>query len=262
MRPFSVLVSVLAVGGLLCFTSSVSADTVILQDNFETQTLGASIIGLTPPTGLAYDGYGTAQKVCDVTTDAAAGTGHSGKFASLPNVASTRINAWSDSNAATAGQKVKLDVDLYLASNAVDGDNPNVTVYMGYYPHGAVAMNLFAKTGVINAVTDEYSGAGTNPGTMPLGAWTHLHAVADYATDTYTASLGSVNWSGSFCNHDTAPTTLDQISLNYWSANNNQAIGGYFDNLTVSIVTPEPASLNLLGIGLIGLLAYAWRKRK
>lgn len=36
---------------------------------------------------------------------------------------------------------------------------------------------------------------------------------------------------------------------------------GSLDQLTVSQV-PEPAALTLLGSGLLGLLAYAWRKRK
>jgi hypothetical protein len=43
---------------------------------------------------------------------------------------------------------------------------------------------------------------------------------------------------------------------------------GYLDNLRfgtfseVAVATPEPGTIVLLGSGLIGLLAYAWRKRK
>jgi len=41
----------------------------------------------------------------------------------------------------------------------------------------------------------------------------------------------------------------------------NDRFEGEIDNLSVSQV-PEPCTLVLLGTGLLGLLAYAWRKRK
>jgi len=42
-----------------------------------------------------------------------------------------------------------------------------------------------------------------------------------------------------------------------WPAGEEQI---YFDNLTLTV--PEPGTLALLACGLVGLLAYAWRKRK
>jgi len=36
----------------------------------------------------------------------------------------------------------------------------------------------------------------------------------------------------------------------------------YEDNFSVVNTIPEPSTLMLTGMGLIGLLCYAWRKRK
>jgi hypothetical protein len=53
------------------------------------------------------------------------------------------------------------------------------------------------------------------------------------------------------------PLSSGYVSLESWEG----AQVEFFDNVSVSSV-PEPASMMLLGSGLIGLLAYAWRKRK
>ena len=35
-----------------------------------------------------------------------------------------------------------------------------------------------------------------------------------------------------------------------------------FDDVGISSVVPEPSTIALLTTGLLGLLAYAWRKRR
>lgn len=54
----------------------------------------------------------------------------------------------------------------------------------------------------------------------------------------------------------TANPTINYITLG------NEFGTGYVDNLTLSVAVPEPCTLTLLVTGLVGLLAYAWRKRK
>ena len=67
---------------------------------------------------------------------------------------------------------------------------------------------------------------------------------------------------------DGSSTPFVNVSLGTDFANNYISVGanggtGYnlFDNLTISQV-PEPTALIMLVTGLIGLLAYAWRKRR
>ena len=61
-------------------------------------------------------------------------------------------------------------------------------------------------------------------------------------------------------------TALASASTPYFglaSYNGGSMVGGGFDNLTYgTLPTPKPGALVLLATGLIGLLAYAWRKRK
>ncbi|MBN1394179.1 MAG: PEP-CTERM sorting domain-containing protein [Pirellulales bacterium] len=72
---------------------------------------------------------------------------------------------------------------------------------------------------------------------------------------------------GSFVDADMflTPDAFGQFKSNgifaYVQQRNGFVQHQYLDNITVSIV-PEPSALALLACGLIGLLAYAWRKRK
>lgn len=55
-----------------------------------------------------------------------------------------------------------------------------------------------------------------------------------------------------------APNGYANNYITFQSANSGTA---YWDNLTVTQI-PEPGTLALLAAGLVGLLCYAWRKRK
>jgi probable HAF family extracellular repeat protein len=58
---------------------------------------------------------------------------------------------------------------------------------------------------------------------------------------------------------------------NATAIDNNGDIVGYGTDINsntyqafeiLNVATPEPGTLTLLAVGLVGLLAYAWRKRK
>jgi predicted MFS family arabinose efflux permease len=76
--------------------------------------------------------------------------------------------------------------------------------------------------------------------------------VTDLSQGTYTANIGGVTIS------DVLNSSATSVGSFYLST----SVGGVaFDNLSVSTV-PEPSAVLLMAMGLVGLLAYAWRKQK
>lgn len=65
---------------------------------------------------------------------------------------------------------------------------------------------------------------------------------------TYAGQKTGLGWSTS---------VYDEVMI----TSHGGVVGG-IDSILLTSDVPEPTTLTLLGIGLIGLLAYAWRKRK
>lgn len=75
----------------------------------------------------------------------------------------------------------------------------------------------------------------------------HTSYVLQYAVDTFQNQLSILK---------TAVGDLNRVGFNQGSSG-----VGYYTNLSVS-QTPEPCTAALAATGLLGLLAYAWRKRR
>jgi hypothetical protein len=159
--------------------------------------------------------------------------------------------------AATTNTQVELQFSLYKGANGEPisafiggfGDQNYGNRAFGVYvtPDGTV--NYYDET------AETFLAAGLS---MPLDSWQDLELNIDTSSRTFTLTIGAttsgtLNWTG-------AATGFQYVYFeNSAGADNRFAV----DNVkfTTSAI-PEPSVLALLTTGLVGLSAYAWRKRK
>jgi hypothetical protein len=125
--------------------------------------------------------------------------------------------------------------------------------------------------------SDAWDGSGEREATSDLtvadGTWHHVAAVFDGSTDALTLYVdyqadGYIDYT-----NDTPLTGMIGTAGDFWIGRNwagNRTSAGAIDYIRVSNVAlspsqfvgvPEPSAIALLTSGLLGLLAYAWRKR-
>ena len=95
-------------------------------------------------------------------------------------------------------------------------------------------------------------GYGSTPGTNLLTAATMSNATPGsgaWATSTWTWTTGA------------SPAGLGQALRIEFCATGGSGTQSLFDDVRLS-ATPEPGTFALLAVGLLSLLAYAWRRRR
>jgi hypothetical protein len=119
------------------------------------------------------------------------------------------------------------------------------------------------------AGTLEYVLGGTSQGiftTAPAGFSTSAFLNLSYTVDPTTNDITNLVYAGTdytsaFTSTFPSNFTASDIAGFYGQTANNASLFGRVDNFVVDVV-PEPATLALLGIGLLGLAIFGRRRKR
>jgi hypothetical protein len=260
MRPLSTIVLALALAAMVCFSSQAFAATILFQDNFDGHNLHDKIINVLPPVGGDYLGSadGGSTTYGEVMNSATTGlSGNATQFLTPHGGAGVWVacNLTLDDTALTAGNVVTYQWNQIVTGGST-GFGQEVGAYTNPVTGGGNAFDIcLYRNGTIKTFQSSDANFVTRAGTFALDQWIPITVVADYGAQTYSANVGGVTWSDVF-NKSTLTGGKFQMSPSF-----NTSV----DNLVISLgapVVPEPSTLVLATVGILGLLAYAWRKRK
>jgi hypothetical protein len=265
-------VSVILAAATACADiSNVTTNTLLFAENYESAGNGVSHAAF-PDTSGAYLPTGGAPGNWSFTASGAAGTsfpvedaqvtdhvggGDPGAYQGSNYLRITRIPSGAEAfctmnfpTQSTPGDVIHWDSMIYVA----DDHNP-----LGILGNGGLLFNLMAnwdsgRPGVVHSYTGAWppTDASKATATYATGVWQKWEI--DYTTGNADLTLSIDGVSSVVPIRASGDLALSNITL--FSDNTNHPF--YVDASTV----PEPGTAVMLTAGLIGLLAYAWRKRK
>jgi hypothetical protein len=267
MRLVTTSMFALAFIAVAC-TAAYAAPVVIFQDNYEGYAVGTDLPGQTAPIGSYQTPLSPNIKVADASTEADPGATNSGKFAADRSSGMFVVPA----GGALTNHTVKFQWDAWVSDlngGSSGGQDPGTFDSTNWVPTGAGWNITLATNGNVSWYGPATPGdAGANNavvvGTFATDTWVPVTVTADYAAQTFTASVGTLNFSGNI-RTDLGPTNKTFGAM-FMTRDGSSGSGNfeYFDNLVITDMTPvpEPSTIALLVSGVVALVAYAWRKRK
>jgi hypothetical protein len=240
MRRAKLLLVVAMVGVGVLFASAVSAS-VLFQDNFETGTLGSQPVAAVGSWAFALPAQST------IVNANPPGAASGSQYLSV-----ARGATWTEADPvfarqSTNGDLVRLDLDVLGIANTM--------MYGADYPNPGAGDDIDKFFLLFNADGSLTGNPGVISGvTYTTGAWNHVRVDYTVGAANYNLTVGS----------QTASVALGGTGAMNAFLLLNSGGAGYFDNVTVSLnpAVPEPASVVLLVSAMLGLVAYAWRKRR
>lgn len=234
------LLSVLVVMAMV--VSPLCADT-IFQEDFNGTGPGVPVAGYNGWTGdsrvvFSLDELETGTGLSTTWSGAAGWPGISKGFSHTPGAGETYTLTATLMTAGAAGDYSDLRI-----GNAASGNTLGVSLESGYIFFSYLAD---PKIGV---VYNQYARKTINAKLVMDGT----------STAAYWRDAGTTPWNYVGLMQGLPLSSLDKMLI----YGHGGGYGGGLDTvLLTSTVIPEPTTLALLATGLIGLLAYAWRKRK
>jgi hypothetical protein len=239
----------IALIGAVSFLSGADANaSVVFQDSFEDTTVVPGF-----PDAPQVGGYPASATIDPEAQVVLAGVGSApaspDASANILKIVGKQRNYSDPTAAATTSDTITYDLDLYssvsVASFGLSGDQgndisdgQNVSIWVQ-----VTDTKVQYRDGV-----DGSSAWVTIAGLVPtLNTWEHYSIDYTVGGSTFDLTAGATTYAGLGINTATAPTTIDRILMALGGGSTTLA---YVDNPVADIV-PEPASLSLVGMGLV-----------